>query len=45
MKFAFIAGHTDEFHITTMCRVFLVSKAGYYAWVTRPPSASADANA
>lgn len=45
MKFAFIAGHTDEFHITTMCRVLLVSKAGYYAWVTRQPSALEDANA
>lgn len=44
MKFAFIAGHTDAFHITTMCRVLLVSKAGYYAWVKRSPSARADAN-
>ena len=45
MKFAFIAGHTAEFHITTMCRVLLVSKAGYYAWVKRPPSVQSDANA
>ncbi len=39
MRFTFIAGHTPEFHVTTMCRVLLVSKAGYYAWVQRPPSA------
>lgn len=45
MKFAFIGAHAAEFHITTMCRVLLVSKAGYYAWVQRPPSARAEANA
>lgn len=45
MKFAFIGAHAAEFHITTMCRVLLVSKAGYYAWVKRPPSARAEANA
>ncbi len=44
MKFAFIGAHAAEFHITTMCRVLEVSKAGYYAWVNRPPSARADAN-
>ena len=38
MKFAFIAVHSPEFHVTTMCRVLAVSKAGYYAWVQRPPS-------
>ena len=41
MRFAFIAVHTPEFHVTTMCRVLQVSKAGYYAWVNRPPSARA----
>lgn len=41
MRFAFIAAHTAEFHVTTMCRVLRVKKASYYAWVTRPPSARA----
>jgi putative transposase len=45
MRFAFIAGHTPEFHVTTMCRVLQVSKAGYYAWVQRPPSAHAEDDA
>jgi transposase InsO family protein len=41
MRFAFIAVHTPEFHVTTMCRVLQVKKASYYAWVRRPPSAHA----
>lgn len=42
MRFAFIAVHTPEFHVTTMCRVLKVKKAGYYAWVSRPPSRHAE---
>ena len=38
MRFAFIAVHTPEFHVTIMCRVLKVKRAGYYAWVNRPPS-------
>jgi len=41
MKFAFIQTHAIEHAIGTMCRVLRVSKAGYYAWVKRPPSARA----
>jgi putative transposase len=45
MRFAFIAVHTPEFHVTTMCRVLQVKKAGYYAWVSRPPSRHAEDDA
>jgi len=44
MRFAFILAHALEYYITTMCRVLQVSKAGYYAWVKRPPSARAMAD-
>jgi putative transposase len=45
MRFAFVLDHATEFHVTIMCRVLRVSKAGYYAWVHRPPSAHATADA
>jgi transposase InsO family protein len=45
MRFAFIAVHTREFHVTTMCRVLQVKKASYYAWVSRPPSQHAEDDA
>jgi transposase InsO family protein len=39
MRFAFICAHATQYRITTLCRVLQVSKAGYYAWANRAPSA------
>jgi putative transposase len=34
----------DAFSIPMMCRLLSVSSSGYYAWVSRSPSAQASAN-
>lgn len=44
MRFTFIEAYRAEFAVVTMCRVLMVSKAGYYAWRTRPQSARAVEN-
>lgn len=38
MKYAFIQDNTRYFPVTAMCRVFQVSRSGYYDWRRRKPS-------
>ena len=44
MRYACIHRHTDTYTVALMCRVLRVSRAGYYAWCCRPPSARTQAN-
>jgi putative transposase len=44
MRFVFIHAHARIYHVTTMCRVLEVSKAGYYAWRARPLAARVHAD-
>jgi putative transposase len=38
VKFAFIKEHLTEFPVNATCDALAVSRSGYYAWVSRPPS-------
>jgi putative transposase len=44
VRYAFIEAHRRQHAIRLMCRVLAVSKAGYYAWRHREPSARTRAN-
>jgi putative transposase len=41
VKFAFIAAEKAAFPVRVLCRTLEVSRAGFYAWQTRPPAARA----
>ena len=44
MKFAFIATHRGIWPAGWLCEALGVSRAGFYAWRTRSPSARTQAN-
>ena len=44
MKYAWIQEQHAEFSVTSLCRTLEVSRSGYYEWLSRPPSAQADAD-
>ena len=44
MKFAFIAAEKATCPVRVLCRTLGVSRAGFYAWHTRPPAARAQAD-
>jgi transposase InsO family protein len=39
MRFEFIQQHRSVWPVTVMCRVLKVTRQGFYAWLTREPSA------
>lgn len=45
MRFVFIQAHARIFHVTTMCRVLEVSRAGFYKWRAQPLSERVKADA
>ena len=45
MRFGFIAAEKASFPVRVLCRLLQVSRAGFYAWQTRPPAPRAQADA
>ena len=45
MRFAFIAAEKAAVPVRLLCRTLQVSRAGFYAWQTRPPAPRARADA
>lgn len=44
MKYAFMKSHREEFSVSGMARVLVVSRSGYYVWLKRPESQQAKSN-
>jgi putative transposase len=45
VRYAWIEQHRDDYAVSRMCRLLLVSRTGYLQWRRRPPSVRAQSNA